>query len=142
MFIFSCRYAVLKGNDCYCTDIINEKEVGVDECDRPCTENLKEFCGGEYTQSYYDTGIKVPGPPQNLRIINRTDSTILIQWSAPEQMKSLNQYIIRANVIKKYGPKSLPPLPQWAVEKTGHIIQYELFNLNPGKHTSFSLHIN
>lgn len=112
--------------------MINEKELHFDECNRPCTEDLNEVCGGEYAQSYYDTDIKVPGPPKNVRAINRTDSSILVEWSEPDQTNSLNQYIIKANLIKEYGITLLKSSLQWAVEKTGHTIQYELFNLNPG----------
>lgn len=125
------RYAVLDGNACLCTNTINESEVNFDECDRNCTEKPNEFCGGAYVQSYYDTDVKVAGPPRNIRIVNQTDSSILIQWSAPEQRNDLSQYIIRANLLKKYGPKHLPPLPQWSVDKSDNL-QYELFNLNPG----------
>lgn len=123
---------MLDGNACLCTNMINEKEITFEECNRPCTENLMEFCGGEYAQSYYDTDIKVPGPPRNVRAINRSDSSILVEWSAPEQTNYLNQYIIRANLIKKYGMTILTPSLQWTVEKFGHIIQYELLSLNPG----------
>lgn len=126
------RYAVLDGNACLCTNTINESEVSFEECNRPCTENPNEFCGGGYAQSYYDTDIKVAGPPRNIQIVNRTDSSILIQWTAPEQKNHLSQYIIRAKLLKKFGPKELPPLPQWSVEKTDNNIQYELINLNPG----------
>lgn len=128
-----CRYAVLDGNACLCTNLINEKELESDKCDRPCTEHHEEFCGGEYSQSYFATEIKVPGKPQNLQIFNQTDRSLIIQWVAPEQMDSLSKYIIKADIVKKYGSNILEPLPEWTVESNNRNVQYELFDLQPGK---------
>lgn len=135
------RYAVLDGNTCHCTNTIEEQEVSQEECDRPCTENHDQICGGSYVQSYYDTDARVAGVPQNVRIVKRSDTSILLQWLAPDQFlsKSLDQYIIRAKVIRKFGANSLPPLPQWMVEKNGANGQTELVNLNPG--TTYNLTI-
>lgn len=130
-------YAVLDGNGCLCTHTINESELKDEECDRPCSENHLEFCGGEYSQSYFDTNQRVPGPSRNLKMIKRTENTILIQWNRPEQASSLNQYIIRANFLKKFGSKILPPLPQWTIESIDNTVQYELLNLSPGKIVTF-----
>lgn len=41
-----------------CTNTITETELKDTECDRPCSENHLEFCGGEYSQSYFDTNQK------------------------------------------------------------------------------------
>lgn len=116
-----------------CTNTINETELKDTECDRPCSENHKEFCGGEYSQSYFDTNQKVPGPPRNLNVISRTETSVVIQWTRPEQTISLSQYTIRANLVKKFGSKVLQPLPQWTIESNADTVQYELLNLNPGK---------
>lgn len=113
--------------------MINETELKDTECDRPCSENHREFCGGEYSQSYFDTNQKVPGPPRSLKIITRTEYTVLIQWTRPEQANSLTRYIIWANLLKKYGSKIIQPLPQWTIESNDDTVQYELLNLNPGK---------
>lgn len=128
------RYAVLEGNACLCSNTINEKELKDDECDRPCAENHKEFCGGEYAQSYYDTGVNVPGPPTHLQVIKRTENSILVGWAPPEQRISLSRYFIWTNLTRKYGTKMVSPLPfvQWTIEKTDRTLQYELINLNPG----------
>lgn len=128
-----CRYAVLDGNACLCTNTINETELKDTECDRPCSENQKEFCGGEYSQSYFDTKIKVPGPPEKIQILQSTENTILIRWTRPEQANSLTRYIIWANLLKKYGTKISQPTPQWTVESIDNTVQYELLNLNPGE---------
>lgn len=135
-FNIVCRYAVLDGNACLCSNTINEKELNYDECNRPCADNTptnEMSCGGEYAQSIYDTDIKVAGVPENSQILDRKETSIIVQWSEPEQMNSLSRYIIRANIIKKYGTKVLPPTPQWTVERSDHDVQYELLNLNPGK---------
>lgn len=128
------RYAVLDGNACLCTNTIKDDEVSNDECDRPCSENHDQFCGGSYSQSYYDTDVKVAGPPRNLRVLSKTDSTIFLQWFEPEQQQpdSLTRYKIQANIIKKFGTQTLSQLPQWMVEKTKANAQIELVNLNPG----------
>lgn len=123
---------MLEGNACLCTNMINETELKDDECDRPCAENHHEFCGGEYAQSYYDTGVKVPGPPTHLQVLKRSENSILIQWAPPEQINSLSRYVIWANLTKKYGIKMLSPLPEWTIESTDQALQYELTNLNPG----------
>lgn len=127
------RYAVLDGNACLCTNAINETELKEIECDRPCSENQNEFCGGEYSQSYFDTNVKVPGPPTNLKIISSTENTINIQWTRPDQADALNRYKIWANILKKYGSKLLQPIPHWTIESIDNTIQYELLNLIPGK---------
>lgn len=122
---------MLDGNICLCTNTINDTELPFIECDKPCTRNPDEFCGGEYAQSYYD--IRGVGPPRSLRINNQTDTSIRIKFSAPEQVNALTRYIIRATIIKKFGSNDLPSLPEWTVENTNADIEYELLNLNPGK---------
>lgn len=117
--IFS-RYAVLEGSRCSCSNTLNEKELNFDECN------------SEYAQSIYDTDIKVAGVPKNAQIIDQKETSIILQWSEPEQTNSLSGYIIRANILKKYGTKVLPPSTQWTVERSDHTVQYELLNLNPG----------
>lgn len=132
-FNFEISYAVLDGNACFCANKINESELKDTECDRPCSENHEEFCGGEYAQSYFDTNIKVT-PPRNLEIINRTENTILIQWKTPEQEKTVTRFVIWANIIRKYGSKIVQP-HQWTIESMDNTVQYqyELINLNPGE---------
>lgn len=125
---------MLDGNACLCTGIINETELKDTECDRPCIENHKEFCGGEYAQSYYDTDVKVPGPPTSLHMISSTESSILIRWSAPNQINSLTHYVISANITDKYGSKMISPLAQWIVENSNSTVQYDLINLNSGRY--------
>lgn len=132
LMTFIASYAVLDGNTCLCTSTLNEKEVELDECNRPCTEDASEFCGGGYVQSVYDTEIRVPGPPQNANIINHKDTSILIEWSAPEQKATLTRYVIRAKVVKNYGTMLQAAPPEWTVETTDHTVQYELLNLHPG----------
>lgn len=131
------RYAVLDGNACLCSNTINEQELPADECDRPCTDQREQICGGSYAQSYYDTDIKVAGPPRSVRIINRTDTSIVLHWqhSDPHVLraddKSLSRYVIRAKILQSYSSMAKLPLPQWSVEK-GTDSQIELLDLNPG----------
>lgn len=99
------------------------------ECNRPCSENHKEFCGGQYSQSYYDTNVKLP-PPRNLIMINRTENTILIQWRRPGRENTINRYIVWTKLTKKFGSKILLP-HQWTIESMDSTVQYELINLNP-----------
>lgn len=131
---FPFRYAVLDGNACLCTNTITEPAIHLTECDRPCAENHKEFCGGGYAQSYYDTNMKGVGPPRNVQIVDKTDTSMFIEWFAPEQLNSLTRYNIRANILKKFGSNDVSALPQWTVENTNSKIEYELSDLNPGNY--------
>lgn len=132
---------MLDGNACLCTNTIKEVEINNEECDRPCSENHNQFCGGSYAQSYYDTDVHVAGPPRNLQVLSKSDSTIFLKWLEPEQQQSnsLTRYNIRANIIKKFGTNSMSPLPQWMVEKAGTSSQIELVNLNPGAQYNISV---
>lgn len=124
-----------------CTNTITETEISQDECDRPCAENPEQFCGGNYAQSYYDTDVRVAGPPRNLTILSHTNTSILLSWLEPEQQQpeSLSRYKIQANIIKTYGSNSISQPPQWMVEKSGATAQMELVNLNPG--TTYNLSV-
>lgn len=128
---------MLDTNACLCTNTINEKELPSDECDRPCSAQPPQICGGSYAQSYYDTDIKVAGPPRNVRVVNRTDTSIVLHWQHfdPQVLRdadtSLSRYVIRAKIVKSYSSMAILPLPQWSVEK-GTNSQIELVNLNPG----------
>lgn len=135
------RYAVADGDACLCTNTIKEAEISQDECDRPCAKNPEQLCGGSYAQSYYDTDVRVAGPPQNLTILSHTNTSILLRWLEPEQQQpeSLSRYKIQANIIKTYGSNSISQLPQWMVEKSGPSAQMELVNLNPG--TTYNLSV-
>lgn len=128
---------MLDGNSCLCTHTLSEQMINPTECDRPCTENSEQMCGGSYVQSYYDTDVKVAGPVRNLRVKNRSESSILLQWQHPESQlststdTSLTRYVIQANVIKTFSSIVLPPPPQWTVEKINPT-QIEIVNLHPG----------
>lgn len=139
--MITSRYGVSDGNACLCTNTIKDVELSQDECDRPCTENPEQFCGGSYAQSYYDTDVRVAGPPRNLVILSHTNTSIFLRWLEPEQQQpdSLTRYKIRANIIKKYGSNSMLQLPQWMVEKAGANAQIELVNLNPGSTYNLSV---
>lgn len=128
---------MLDGNVCLCSNTINEQELPADECDYPCSEQTAQICGGSYAQSYYDTDIKVAGPPRNLVVTNRTDTTILLHWQHfdPHVLRpddtSLSRYVIQAKILSSYSTMPKLPLPQWSVEK-GTDSQIELVGLNPG----------
>lgn len=128
---------MLDGNACLCSNTINEQELSADECDRPCSAQASQICGGSYAQSYYDTDIKVAGPPRSVRIINRTDTSITLHWQHfdPHVLQprdtSLSRYVIRVKILRSYSSMARMPLPQWSVEK-GTDTQIELVNLNPG----------
>lgn len=137
-FNFQWRYAVLDGNVCHCTNTINETKIHFSECNKPCTENHYEFCGGSYAQSYYV--IEGINHPQNLEIINSTDSSIRLKWSLPEQVK-VRQYIIQAIVIKMFGSNDFPSYLEWMVENTNKDMEYELLNLHPGRFYQVLFHL-
>lgn len=129
------RYAVLDGNACHCTDTIKEQAYPADECDKPCTENHKQFCGGSMAQSYHSTDVKVPGPPQNLQYLNFTDTSITLEWNAPrQQFDALSQYTVKARLLKQFGAmmsKSAQTL-EWTLDNTDRTLQIECGGLQPG----------
>lgn len=91
------------------------------------------MCGGNEAQSYYDTDIRVAGPPKNIRVKNRTESSITLQWTHPDSQldsTSITQYIIRAKVLKTFANYALLPPPQWTIQKHSDA-QIELSSLHP-----------
>lgn len=127
------RYAVLDGNVCYCTNTIKETEVNADECDKPCTEKHDQFCGGSFSQSYHDTDVKVAGPPQSIRVVNHTDTSITVEWTPPEaQADALTRYVVRAKVLRQFGSSSSTPMREWSVDRTDRVPQIECVDLHPG----------
>lgn len=127
----------MDGRSCLCTNRIVDNEIAREECDFPCVENPKQICGGNYAQSYYDTGVQVAGPARQVEITNRTSSSISLRWQHFDPLvlqsgdTTLSQYIIRARVLKSYSSLIVPPPPQWTVEKR-HNSKIELVNLHPG----------
>lgn len=152
---------MLNGDKCSCSNTISEKELEFKDCDRPCSENSNQKCGGNNADSYYDTGIKgkyyllnskyelasvkinqfqstVAGPPQNIRIINSTSSSISLEWEHPlDVLKSdyepsrLTQYNIRTNVLRTYASNDIMLPKQWAIQRDSQP-RTELTNLHSG----------
>lgn len=84
-------------------------------------------------QSYYGTNVEVAGPPQNLRCINFTDTTIILEWDAPKQQSdALNRYTVKAKLLKQFGVSTLTPVREWTLDNTEHTPQIECVDLHPG----------
>lgn len=129
---------------CLCTNRIADDEIGADECDFPCDDSPEQMCGGNYAQSYYDTDVRVAGPPRQVEIANRTASSILLRWQHFDPLvlqkddTTLTRYVIRATVLKSLAPIAVPPPPQWRVEKRSDS-QVELVNLHAGTKYNISI---
>lgn len=107
--------------------------MSADECDKPCTENHDQFCGGSFTQSYHDTDVKVAGPPPNIRIVNYTDTSITVEWTAPDALpEALSRYVVRAKELRRFGGSSSTPMREWSVDRSDRVPQIECVDLHPG----------
>lgn len=123
------RYAALDGPSCSCTHILSVEAVVPSDCNRPCADNSQQFCGGEETESYYDTGLRRAGPITNVKFKNSTEDTISIAWIPPESNSLLDHYFIRAEVLETHSTRQLIN-PEWVVPREER--SYDLVGLHPG----------
>ncbi|XP_028171846.1 putative tyrosine-protein kinase Wsck [Ostrinia furnacalis] len=124
------KYAVI-GNEstCFCGNSPGQFKVQPELCDTPCPKNETQKCGGVNTTSVYDTEVTAPGPPSSIEVMNVTETTARIKWTAPEAYTFITGYVLRATVRETYADFLLPPL-EWRISnKTFH---NELLNLHPG----------
>lgn len=127
--LYYCRYATLDGSSCACTHVLSVEAVAPSECNRPCTGNAQQYCGGEGTESYYDTGIRIAGPVTNVQFRNITENSFSISWIPPDSSILLDHYKIRADVLKTFSTRPLIN-PEWTLGKYER--SFDLPDLHPG----------
>ncbi|CAF4866538.1 unnamed protein product [Pieris macdunnoughi] len=124
------KYALI-GNEstCFCGNTPGKFKMDLGVCTSPCPKNETQICGGENAVSVYDTEITKPGPPTSLETYNVTESTVRVQWTAPQAYTRITSYIIWAVVVTTYADTILQPI-QWRVPNNTY--QTQLLNLQPG----------
>ncbi|XP_045532166.1 putative tyrosine-protein kinase Wsck [Pieris brassicae] len=124
------KYALI-GNQstCFCGNTPGKFKMDLGVCTTPCPKNETQICGGENAVSVYDTEVTKPGPPTSLEIYNVTETTVRVQWTAPQAYTRITSYIIRAVVVTTYADIILQPI-QWRVPNNTY--QTQLLNLQPG----------
>lgn len=123
-----CSYAALDDSSCSCTHHLPVEVVVPSDCNRPCSGNPQQYCGGDETESIYDTGLRNPGPITNVEFRNITEDTISLAWTPPESRILLDHYIVRAEVLHTYSTRPLIN-PEWTVPKEDR--QFDLVGLQP-----------
>lgn len=113
---------------CSCTESIKATELNETFCDIKCIGDQNQICGGRTAQSYYQTGVQVPGPVRNIKQSERSQISITLTWDAPEQKKFLRDYIVRVDPIRTFAKALLPG--EWTVPRENN--QVDLSPLHPG----------
>lgn len=114
---------------CSCTHILSVEAVLPSDCNRPCNGNAQQYCGGNGTESYYDTGLSSPGPVTNIKFKNITEDTISLAWNPPDSNFLLDRYVVRAEVLQTYSTRQLIN-PEWTAPREDR--QFDLVGLHPG----------
>lgn len=132
-FIFFARYSALFDSTCSCENIIKEGEEEKDRCSRQCTVADEQLaCGGEGTESIYETGSRTSGAVRSLQIQDTSSDKITISFDQPERNGTeLTGYEIIATVLKTYNNNAWALRNHtWKVQKS--INKMELSNLISG----------
>lgn len=127
-------------DNCSCENILKESEEEATRCSRKCGNGDEEVdCGGDETESIYDTGSNAPGPVKNLRIQGSAEDKITIGFDPPERNGTeLTGYEVNAIVLKTYSNDPWAMRNQsWKVQRSAH--KFDLSNLVPS--TEYSIFI-
>jgi len=138
------HYAVLASEKCFCANVLEPQEQQDEQlCNTRCLANKAQYCGGVGVHSYYSTILtKQPGP-HHLRISNKTENSLALSWNAYEARKLLlaggaeavlpnqllDNFLIKAQVLKTYSSLPAFPQPEFMVQSTE--TQFELTDLHP-----------
>ena len=73
-----------------------------DKCRKPCSTSAQfEVCGGFEASNIYSTDVKVPGPPDNLKLIKATETSLKIKWFRPKYAPT------KGNLVKGIDNKTM-----------------------------------
>jgi len=137
-------YAVLASEKCFCANILEPQEQQDEQlCNTRCLANKAQYCGGVGVHSYYSTTLTKQPAPHHLRISNKTENSLTLNWDAYEARKFLlaggaeavlpnqllDNFLIRAEVLRTYSSLPAFPQPEFMVQKTE--TQFELTDLHP-----------
>lgn len=134
------RYSVFYDDKCSCENILKESEEAGTLCTRKCRNGNEEVdCGGDDTESIYETGSNVPGPVKNLKVQETSEDKITITFDPPERNGTeLTGYEINAFVMETYSKDPWAKNNQtWKAQKSAH--KFDISNLNPS--TKYSVFI-
>ncbi|XP_055690850.1 putative inactive tyrosine-protein kinase Wsck [Lutzomyia longipalpis] len=125
------KYAVIQSTSCACTNTHPNERLDAEKCSIRCSKNSEQFCGGEDVESYYETNLKVPGPPRHLRMDLDTvkNTSFTIMWDPPEASTLVMEYAINAYPIHTYAIGGMLSHVGWRVERGEN--QQELVELHP-----------
>ena len=118
--------------NCSCENLLKEGGEEGSTCSRKCRNGEEEVdCGGDETESIYETGSNAPGSVRNLKVQEMTEDKITISFDPPERNGTeLTGYEITAMVLKTYSNSPWALRNQtWKAQKTFH--KFDLSNLLP-----------
>ena len=83
---------------CFCGN--SHGRYGPDKCRKRCTNNDQEVCGDALANNIYQTDVKVPGPPTNLKLSKALERQLVITWDPPlfAQENFITNYFIKVTV--------------------------------------------
>lgn len=131
---------MLYDNKCSCENILIGNEEEATKCSRKCFNMEEEVdCGGDETESIYETGSNAPGPVKNLTVQNSTEDKITISFDPPERNGTeLTGYEINAVVLKTYSSDPWAMRNQ-TLKAQRYASKFEISNLIPS--TQYSIYI-
>ncbi|XP_075219327.1 tyrosine-protein kinase Wsck [Lycorma delicatula] len=128
--LHSYRYGgVQLSKGCMCMSYIQGRDEG--DCQSTCPGNSTQICGGKDSLSIYASGHFVPGPPESLEILNKSDLSVEVRWSEPQAMNGLiEQYAVSAHYLETHAFMPLEPHLLWSYPNSTY--KADLLNLHPG----------
>lgn len=87
-------------------------------------------------RSFYEVALTFPAAPTNVRLINRTSTTINLSWLPPPHSDILTQYTISARILHTFANFTMNP-PEWVIAGTSSSI--EMVNLHPATEYNFTI---
>ncbi|XP_055707479.1 putative inactive tyrosine-protein kinase Wsck [Phlebotomus papatasi] len=132
------KYAAIQSTSCGCTNTYPTEKLDPAKCNIRCSKNSAQFCGGDDVESYYETNLQVPGPPKHLEVNLSTvkNTSLTVQWNAPESRNFLVIYAITAKVLHTYATRMLGPI-EWRADSGD--TQQELVDLHPATRYNISV---
>lgn len=134
------RYSIFRENQCSCENLLKENEEESSKCQRKCQNGEEEVdCGGDETESIYETGSNAPGSVKNLKIDETTEDKITISFDHPERNGTeLTGFEVNAIVTRTYSSNPWALRNQtWKVQKAAK--KFDLSNLIPA--TNYSIFV-
>ncbi|KAM3959319.1 putative inactive tyrosine-protein kinase Wsck [Aphomia sociella] len=124
------KYALIgNGSTCFCGNKPGQFRLPLEVCDTPCPKNETQKCGGDNAGSVYDTDVVAPGSPATLELLNFTETTTRLRWTAPHAFSIITGYVVRATPVESYADYPLTPF-EWRLSNSTY--QFLLVNLHPG----------